>query len=277
MSVVASPILCRRPAMNTWFEIILLGDDDENLQAAGEAALDEIERVEKLLSRFDTTSEVSRINRDAAQNPVLVDWEMAEILQRCSSAWMQTSGFFDITANCKNDSNFGDVEFNFDARLIAFRKSTVRLDFGAFGKGYALDRAANCLRETGVKKALLHGGTSSVLAIGSGMDHEPWRVGLRKFSNENDAPQIRLCGNGLSTSGAGEGVSNILNPHSSTPIEVRATCSVVAQNATQAEIFSTALLCMGRERAAAFISENKFSSLQIFWTDDENSSKTICL
>src|SRR4051812_20130865 len=111
MSVVASPILCRRPAMNTWFEIILLGDDSENLQAAGEAALDEIQRVEKLLSRFDPSSEISRINREAAQKPVLVDFELAEILETCRIAWQQTNGFFDITANRKFENNFRDVEF----------------------------------------------------------------------------------------------------------------------------------------------------------------------
>src|SRR5688500_16810135 len=112
MSIVASPILCRRPAMNTWFEVLLLGDDPENLQAAGEAALDESERVEKLLSRFDPASEVSRINREAANSPVLLDLELAEILETCRKAWMETHGYFDITANRDHDVNFGKIDFD---------------------------------------------------------------------------------------------------------------------------------------------------------------------
>ncbi len=271
MSVLTPPILCRRSAMNTWFEIILLGDDSENLHAAGEAALDEVERIEKLLSRFDPASEVSRLNRDAALKTLLVDFEMAQVLETCREACRQTGGFFDITVNRENKSNFADIVFDFDRRLIAFKNHTLRLDFGAFGKGYALDCAANCLREFGVKKALLHGGTSSVLAIGRDADDELWKIGLH-----DSEQQICLTDAALSTSATGAKVSDILVAHSRTPLQAQAACSVVTKTAAQAEIFSTALLCMGKERAVVFVAENKSLQLKMFWADTGQPSNT-CL
>lgn len=262
MSAVASPVLCRRPAMNTWFEIILLGEDEENLQAAGEAALDEIERIEKLLSRFDPSSDVSRINREASHAPVLIDFELAEILKTCLVANQETKGFFEIAAA-------SEVEFRFESRLISFRNPSVRLDFGAFGKGYALDCAAICLRDFSVKNALLHGGTSSILAIGGGANNEPWRVSLRGGDRE-----IQLCDNALSTSATGQGDSDIVNPLTHQPIQHRATCSVISATAAQAEIFSTALLCMGKEPAASFL-EERMLPLEMFWTEDAGPDKSL--
>src|SRR5690606_18158671 len=149
MKSSVAPVLCRRPAMNTWFEIVLHGNDPEHLSAAGEAALDEIERIEKLLSRFDPASEASRINREAAVSPVLLDIEMTGIIATCQQAWFDTDGYFDITVGSAGDAGFLNIEFDEEARTIAFRASNIRLDFGGFGKGYALDCAAQLLREAG--------------------------------------------------------------------------------------------------------------------------------
>ncbi|MBA4147504.1 MAG: FAD:protein FMN transferase [Verrucomicrobia bacterium] len=274
MSFVASPILCRRPAMNTWFEIVLPGDDAENLQAAGEAALDEIERIEKLLSRFDPASEVSRINRDAAISPVLLDVELTGILETCRKAWLETDGFFDIAVNREEDANFGAIDFDPDTRLIFFRNVNARLDFGGFGKGYALDCAARLLRECGVKQALLHGGTSSVLAIGNDANEQPWRIGLRDpWKDDVVLQQVDLSDNALSTSATGKTVSDILDPFQRQPLQEKASCTVIAESAAQAEVFSTALLCMGKDKVASFVSPE----IKALWTAESPSPKIILL
>jgi FAD:protein FMN transferase len=278
MSVVASPVLCRRAAMNTWFEIILLGDDAENLHAAGEAALDEIERVEKLLSRFDPASEISRINRDAPKSAVLVDLETATVLETCRNAWQQTRGFFDVAVNRENTSGFSDIEFDFDTRLITFRNADAGLDFGGFGKGYALDCAADCLRAFGVKKALLHGGTSSVLALGNDGDENPWRIGLRNPWNKcEELEHVQLSEEALSTSATGQGVSDILHPHFHKPLQIQAACTVIAKTAAQAEIFSTAFLCMGKKTTISFLPQKADVSFKVLWTSDSASPSTVQL
>src|SRR5205823_9036018 len=87
-----------RPAMATWFEALLVGDDEEHLMAVGEAVLDEIGRVERLLSRHDPASETSRINREAASRPVRVDLEMFDILRNGLRWSEETGGYFDLCA-----------------------------------------------------------------------------------------------------------------------------------------------------------------------------------
>src|SRR5262245_39811982 len=75
-----------RPAMGTLFEVLLLGDDEEHLTAVADAVLDEVQRIERLLSRFDPRSEISRINRLAAAESLVVDCELAGLLAACFEA-----------------------------------------------------------------------------------------------------------------------------------------------------------------------------------------------
>ncbi len=245
--------------MATLFEIVVAGapDELENLAAAGEAALDEIERVARLLSRFDAASETARLNRDAARGPVLVDYEMLAILQTCRAAWQRTGGHFDLTASSamsEDAPNFGAVRIDAAARTVQFDDPRLRLDFGAFGKGYALDRAGALLREYGAGHALLHGGTSSVLALGDGPDGEPWRVGVRDpWASDMvaEVAQIGLRDRALSSSAVlgSQEVSDIVQPHAHVALTEQAACVVLADTAAEAEILSTALLCMGRAAA----------------------------
>src|SRR5689334_22940871 len=87
----------RRPAMGTWFEVLLQGDDPKHLADVAVAVLDEVERVDRLLSRFDPRSEIARINATAARRAVRVDFEVLGILETCRSAWRHTEGCFDVT------------------------------------------------------------------------------------------------------------------------------------------------------------------------------------
>lgn len=287
--------------MNTLFEIIVDGDDLENDIAAAEAALDEITRIETVLSRFDPSSEVARVNREAHQHPVLISYELLEILETCRSFWEKTLGYFDITAESDVAQSAADFqsaeslsnaprnllpdysaspqhEFNVvidsGIRKISFAKPSLRLDFGAFGKGYALDCAAQLLKENGVRNALLHGGTSSVLAFGN-----PVRVGLRNPWNEaEEIDNMTLEDQGLSSSAVfhlGQETSDIINPHEQTRLRNDAACVVIGATAAEAEVFSTALLCMGRERSEKFCVENLPAAAQVFWIEQGESGAPV--
>lgn len=260
--------------MNTLFEIIVGGEDLENKIAAAEAALDEIARIETVLSRFDPASEVARANREAHQHPVLISYELLEILKICRSGWEKTSGYFDITSdsNVSHESkiNFESVKIDFSTRKISFTEPDVKLNFGAFGKGYALDRAAQLLKENGVQNALLHGGTSSVLAIGN-----PALVGLRNpWADAEEVESVLLCDQGLSSSASfhnGQSMSDIINPLQQISLREDAACVVIGATAAEAEIFSTALLSMGKVNAENFCRKNPALDLQILWMDKNDS------
>ena len=247
--------------MATLFEVLPVGDDREHLEAVGEAALDEVERIERLLSRHDSASEVVRINREAAGRPVRVDRELFAILEDCRGWFDRTDGYFDVCATGSPGSpRFNEaVALDPEKLTIRFVDPTARLDFGGYGKGYALDAAGRVLEAFGVRSYLIHGGTSSILVRGRQRDGSAWRIGLRDpFGPDvgSEAARVDLTDCGVSSSAAfdQEGrSSDIVDPLGSRAIDRQAACSVIAQDATEAEALSTALLAMGKVRAATFL------------------------
>ncbi len=167
-------------AMRTQFEAILVGDDPEHLGAVMTLVWEEIDRVERLLSRYDPAAEVYRVNRQAHQRPVKLSVELTSVLAECIAWHGRTQGAFDVVA--ANDEHFpprlgvAALEFDEAARTLAFRDERAQLDFGGYGKGYALDRAIDLLKQYGIEDAFLHGGTSSIAAIGNSPAGTPWQV-----------------------------------------------------------------------------------------------------
>jgi thiamine biosynthesis lipoprotein len=254
-------VRCERLAMATRFEILLVGDDEEHLQAVGEAALDEVSRIERLLSRHDPASEVSRVNLEAAWRPVRVDRELFAILEDCRAWFARTQGYFDICATEIASSARYDraVELDSETHTVKFLGLSTRLDFGGYGKGYALDQAGRVLDEFGVVAALMHGGTSSVLARGRSERGTAWRIGLRDPFGRTPGAEVEwldLVDRGLSSSaafGPGQETSDIVDPIRSRLLDESAAITVVAPSALEAEVLSTALLAMGQTRAVPFL------------------------
>ncbi len=185
---------CR--AMATQFEFLLWGDEEAHLRAAARQALDEVQRIHYQLSLFEPDSDVAEINRRASAEPVRTDPRVLALIEWCRGIWQATSGAFDITIGAlMSRSGFrgasvlaADAEYevgmehiltDIETGSIIFDCNGLQLDFGAVGKGYALDMAAEVLRECRIGGALLHGGTSSVLAIGPDPHEKPWRVAIR--------------------------------------------------------------------------------------------------
>ncbi|HXG68450.1 MAG TPA: FAD:protein FMN transferase, partial [Blastocatellia bacterium] len=179
------PVTLSVHAMATRFELALHGDDPVRLRAAGEEALSEIERLEAQLSFYRPDSEIRWLNTHAAEGPVKVEPRLFRLLQHCGSLSTLTDGAFDVTVGplmrawrFVNDTGkvptlaeldearavvgMGKVRFDEDSFTVSFERQGVEIDLGAYGKGYAIERAVDLLRENGIASALLHGGTSSV-------------------------------------------------------------------------------------------------------------------
>lgn len=247
-------------AMGTRFELLLPGERGEAQRPAGEAALEEIELWHARLSRFASDSLVSHINRTAHQAPVRLDGETFELFADAMQVHRDSGGAFDIAVGGLMESRGhapsavhgearargGAVRLDPNARTVRFERPGVSLDFGAVAKGHALDRAAGLLREHGVRSALLHGGTSSVVALGAPPGAEGWRVAL---GPEGKAGTVTLRDEALSVSDAssqrGPDGGHILDARSGKPSSWRGVVAVIGPSARLCDAWSTAVVAQG--------------------------------
>lgn len=228
-------------AMRTRFECVLHGPDERALRAAGEAALGEVRATERRLSRFLPDAELARLHREAPARWCSVSAPFWEALLRCRDLQAATLGAFDVAAATR--PGFAAVQLDERSRAARFADPGVRLDFGGVGKGIALDRAAELLREAGVTSALLHGGTSSVLAIGAPPEARAWRV---EIADPDDDARAFAC---VELRDAALGISaraRALDPRSGAPASGPVRLAVArARSAADADAWATALLLLG--------------------------------
>ncbi len=257
-------------AMGTGFEVFLYGEDEEHLEAVAVAVTEEIIRLDGVLSRYDPSSEIARINREAKRAPVQVDREVFGLLEKCEQARRLTEGHFDVTAFIGKSGETTAVRLDAEACTVQFTRPDVAIDLGGIGKGYALDCGREILLRFGVTCGLLHGGTSSVLALGSPADDDEWLIDVRHPLMPDAAPvaSVKLMNRAFSCSAVrhpSQMQSDIVNPLTGEPLAGHAACGVLAATATDAEVFSTALLAMGRARATNFLAEKLDSELDVGW------------
>jgi FAD:protein FMN transferase len=267
-----------RRAMATTFEVALPFGTPDAVPAA-EAALDVIDSVEDQLTVFRDASEVVHLNARAAAEPVPVSESLFKLLETCAAISLETAGAFDPATGAMTKawgfyrregrvpppaeriaamhaSGMRHVVLDPEHRTVKFRRAGLELNFGGIGKGYALDLAAEVLRKDwGIHSALLHGGGSSVYAIG----HPPgqpsgWVIELKHPAEETRTlGSIHLRDEGLGTSAAtfqffeynGKKLGHVLDPRVGWPAEGTAAATVVAPSAAEADAYSTAAFVLG--------------------------------
>jgi thiamine biosynthesis lipoprotein len=262
-------------AMATRFELVLSGEDPVRLRAGGEQALAEIARLERQLSYYRSDSEVAWLNRKAADGPVKVDPRLFRLLQQCAELTAATGGAFDVTvgplvrawgfaagSGAVPDASTIDearrvvgmehVDLDGEAFTVRYRRRGVEIDLGGFGKGYAVERAVEVLRESGIGTALLHGGTSSVFGLGAPPGEPAWRVALAPpFSSRE--PAVELRDTGLSVSArhgkqftvGDRTYGHVLDPRSGQPVSRAEAAAAVGPSPAVCEALSTALMVYG--------------------------------
>jgi thiamine biosynthesis lipoprotein len=148
---------------------------------------------------------------------------------------------------------------------VRFARAGVEINLGSIGKGYALDRIGKSMRSRGVRSALVSGGSSSVLAIGSGARGEGWVVGVRdprKSSSRMATLRLRHCAMGTSGSSEqyfeyeGKRYGHIIDPRSGLPAEGVLGVTVIAPSAARADALATAFYVGGRELAERYLADH---------------------
>lgn len=245
---------------------------------AGCAALDEVERLESKLSAYRADSDLSYMNRNACQAPVVVDDEVFVLCQRAARITGETGGAFDIATGALTKawgffcgpkrvpgqgeleaalaaSGMAQVELELAKRTVRYRRPGLEINPGSIGKGYAIDRGLERIR--GVRCVLMQGGQSSLKAVGAPPD-EPrgWRVAIGDPHRPGRAvATVWLKDRALGTSGAanqyfiegGRRYGHVLDPRTGWPADQLASASALASSAAEADALSTAFFVMGVE------------------------------
>lgn len=225
--------------MGTRFDILIIGESRANSEAVWIRLSAELTRLDRMLDRFDPASEISLINRRAAESAVEISGELWYILQSCKRYHEMTLGLFDVT---KRD--FSSVRFNEGKKLVSFPKSGTSFDLGGFAKGYALGKLKAILLQEQVKQSFVDFGNSSILGLGAHPYGDSWKVSLENpFCAGEILEEIPLRDEALSVSGnTPRYTAHIVHPFSGKPIEARKSVCVVAENPLDAEVLTTALM-----------------------------------
>jgi thiamine biosynthesis lipoprotein len=277
------PLVCHeesRVVMGCTAIVRACGPDAAALPAVVGEALDEIDRVDRLMSHYRRESPLSRLNREAANAPVRVEPELLGFLAECLRWSRESEGTFDITvgplmkawgffrddgrvpsddhlARTLDVVGYRHVVLDREAGTVRFDRPGVELDLGGIGKGYAVDRAAERLRHRGVGSALVNLGGSSVYGLGAPPGKKAWEIGIRDPTDPaKTAVTVPLRDRALSVSGGyerffekdGLAYSHVIDPRTGRPVQGVLGVAVLTGSATAGDALDNVLFVLGPER-----------------------------
>ena len=248
-----------------------------------EKVFDEFDRLDRLLSVWHATSDVSRINAEAGRTAVKVSGETIELLRTAKQVGEWTGGKFDVTFGALSglwkfdhdqdnqiprpadvgarlpDIGIEAVELNADRGTVFLPRQGMRLHLGGIGKGYAVDRAVAILRADGVSDFLIQAG-GDLYASGSRGDR-PWRAAIRDPRADRIFAAMNVRDETFSTSGDyeryfirdGRRYHHILDPDTGAPARGCRSVTIVARQATLADALSTGVFVLGPQAGMALI------------------------
>jgi thiamine biosynthesis lipoprotein len=283
--------------MGSTYSIAVYGSDRVRMEAAIDAAFDEVRRLDELLSNYKHDSEWSQVNRTAALKPVQVSEELFQLLQQCVEFSRQSEGAFDITvgplmkvwgfykgtghlphrpevSTALAKVGYRHLQLDPKTRTVRFDRAGVEMDPGGIGKGYAVDRMVDVLRRNGVQSALVAGSASSIYGLGAPPD-EPkgWPVKIKDPSDQRKTvAEVWLKDMSLSTSGSyerffraeGKVYAHIMDPRTGYPAQGTASVSVLAPRTLDSEAWAKPFFVNGRQWAA----KHRLKDVRVFFCED---------
>jgi thiamine biosynthesis lipoprotein len=310
--ICISPSLYRKvlKLMGNRFEISVVTEKASWAKDCIEAAVEEIRRIEKLLTTFNESSQTNQINHNAGIAPVKVDKEVIDLIQRSRKISDVTQGAFDIS--------YGSIDkrlWNFDksmtrlpdastakklVRLINYRNIIVdektgtvflkekgmRIGFGGIGKGYAAEKAKSLLQEMGVKSGVVNA-AGDLTAWGYLPDGKPWTIGIADPEAAHHAfSYLDITNMAVATSGNyekfvlinGQKYSHTIDPKMGLPVTGIKSVTILCPNAEIADAMATPIMIMGVKVGLNMVNQLKGIACIIIDDNDKiHTSKNITL
>ena len=270
-----------REAMACRFEVVFNAGEVPDATALAVDALDLVDEIEGRITVYRNTSALAQLNATAADGWQPVEQGVFDLLVQARELHERTAGAFDMAAGtlvrawgflqrqgrtptpeelarARAAAGMQWVELDLEGRRVRFTRPGVELNPGAIGKGWAIDQVIGQLGDRGVANVLVHGGSSSVRALGTqghGVSADQgWRIGVRHPLRPNRRlATVVLKDRALGTSGSGtqffidhgRRLGHILDPRTGVPAEGVLSATVIAPSAAEADSLSTALYVLG--------------------------------
>ena len=287
-------------AMGSTYSVVAYGADEARLRAAVEDASEEARRLDQLLSNYIPASEWSEVNREASSKPVRISTELFQLLGACVEYSRESDGAFDISVGplmkvwgfykgtghlphraevrgAMAHVGYQNIVLDPVNKTVRFAKDGVELDPGGIGKGYAVDKMVDVLKQDGVTSALVSASGSSIYGLGAPPNETGWKIKIRDPKDASKiAAEVVLHDMSLSTSGnyekfffaEGKMYSHIMDPRTGYPSEGMLAVSVVSPRTIDSEAWCKPYYIRGRAWAA----QHKKPEFKVFLCEDKMGS-----
>jgi FAD:protein FMN transferase len=289
-------------AMGSVYTVTVYGADRVAMEDAADSALDEARRLDSLLSNYKKDSELSQVNATAAEHPVKVSPEFFRLLQACQNYSAQSDGAFDLTVGplmrvwgfykgsghlphraevqaALTKVGYRHVHLDPAAQTVSFDRSGVELDPGGIGKGYAVDRMVDVLKQKGVRTALVAGSGSSIYGMGAPPDHpQGWKIEIKSpWDVSKTAAEVYLKDMSMSTSGSyekffraeGKTYAHIMDPRTGFPAQGSVSVSVISPKTIDSEAWAKPYFVNGRQWAV----KHHPKDFRVFFCEDRTDQR----
>lgn len=284
--------------MGSRFDITVVADNETQGNEYIDWAVEEITRVEKMISSWNEQSETSVIIRNAGKHPVKTDKELFDLIARAIKISELTNGAFDISyasmdkiwkydgsmtqlpsdeeiAKSVTKVGFRNIELDPEKQTVFLKKEGMRIGFGAIGKGFAADKAKELLIGKGVEAGIINA-SGDLTTWGTQPDGSPWMVGITNPLNKDKVfSWFPLDNNAVVTSGNyekyvefnGKRYTHIIDPRTGWPVTGLTSATVFAPKAELADALATSVFVMGIETGLNFI--NQLPGIECVIVDDQ--------
>lgn len=293
-----------RISMACAYSIVVYGEEESKLAAAVTAALDEVDRIDRLMSHYKQESPLSKLNRTAASQAVKVEPELFDFIAECLRYSRESDGAFDVTvgpllkawgffrgegrmpkaaelAEARGKVGWRHVILNQQEKTIRFDRAGVELDLGGIAKGYAVDRAVAVLKQHGIGQALVNACGSTIYGLGAPPGETGWEVKLRDpISSQKTAMTVRLNNRALSVSGSyekffdlgGKRYSHIFDPRTGWPVQGVLSVAVLTDTGTAGDALDNVFYVLGIKKSRDYINRLNDTSAFLFLLPDSKES-----
>lgn len=287
--------------MGNRFELTVVSDDKDWAGQRIDEAVEEIRRIERLLTTFNEESQTNLINRFAGIRPVKVDKEIFDLIERSKRLSRLTQGAFDISYGSVDKSlwnfdknmtslpdpetakaavhliNYKNILLDEDRCTVFLKEKGMRIGFGGIGKGYAAEKARQLMQQQGVESGIVNA-AGDLAAWGFQPDGKEWTIGIADpDSTHHPFSYLTISNMAVATSGNyekfitvnGKKYSHTINPKTGLPVTGIKSVTIISPNAEIADAMATPVMIMGVKVGLDLI--NQVNGLACIIVDDYNN------